>query len=83
MILTKNFSITETIKITLIIKCKGIQKNHLFEKCEFLCDANWGDAELVEHQKYHKSLEDENYSWLGFDMSQSFGKFSGRDGKRS
>ncbi len=83
MIQTKNFSIPKTIKNTLIIICKGIQKNHRFEKCMFHCDCNWGDKELVEHQKYHKSLEDENYSWLGFDVPQSFGNFSGRDGKRT
>jgi len=82
MILTKNFSIVKTIKNALIIICKGIQKNHRFEKCAFLCDGNWGDVELFEHQKYHKSLEDKNYSWLGFDVSQSFGNLSGRDGKR-
>lgn len=67
----------------LIIICKGIQKNRKFEKCTFLHDGNWGDAELVEHEKYHKSLETRNYSWLGFDASQSLGKFSGRDGKRT
>jgi len=83
MIQTKNFSIPKTIKNTLIIICKGIEKNHRFEKCMFLCDCNWGDKELVKHQKYHKSLEDENYSWLGFDIPQSFGNFSGRDGKRT
>jgi len=66
----------------LIIKCKGIQKNHRFEKCRFLHDGDWGDLELVEHEKYHKSLDNETYFWLGFDLSQSFGKFSGRDGKR-
>ena len=66
----------------MIIICKGIQKNHKFKKCEFLHDGNWEDVELVEHQKYHKSLEGKNYSWLGFDVSQSPGKFSGRDGKR-
>ena len=83
MIQTKNFSIPKTIKNTLIIICKGIQKNHRFEKCMFQCDCNWGDKELTEHQKYHKSLEDENYSWLGFDVPQSFGNFSARDGKRT
>jgi len=67
----------------MIIICRGIQKNHRFEKCNFFCDGNWGDKELLEHQKYHKSLEDENYSWLGFDASQPFGNFSGRDGKRT
>ena len=66
----------------MIIICKGIHKNHRLEKCEFVHDGNWDDSELVEHQKYHKSLENENYSWLGFDMPQSSGKFSGRDGKR-
>jgi len=66
----------------LIIICKGIQKNHQFEKCDFLHDGNWNDSELLEHQKHHELLEDENYSWLGFDMSQLIGKSSGRDGKR-
>ena len=66
----------------MIIICKGIQKNHQLEKCEFLHDGDWKDSELVEHQNYHKSLENENYSWLGFDVPQPSGKFSGRDGKR-
>ncbi len=67
----------------MIIICKGIQKNSRLEKCPFLCDANWGDAVLVEHQNYHKSLENVHYLWLGFDIPQSFGNFSGRDGKRN
>jgi len=67
----------------MIIICKGIQKNNRFEKCAFLCDANWGDSILVEHQNFHKSFESSNYSWLGFDTPQSLGKFSGRDGKRN
>ncbi len=50
--------------------------------CTFLHDGNWEDAELIEHQKYHKSLENENHSWLGFVVPQSSGKLSGRDGKR-
>ena len=66
----------------MIIICKGIEKNRRFEKCGFLHDGNWEDIELVEHQKYHQSLEDKNYFWLGFDASQSLGNFSGRDGKR-
>jgi hypothetical protein len=80
LLLTQNFSITKTIKNYLIIICKGTQINHKLEKCNFLHDGNWDDPELIEHQKYHKSLE--NYPWLGFDVSQSSGKFSGRDGKR-
>jgi len=67
----------------LIIICRGIKKNHRFEKCTFICDANWGDEELIEHQKYHMSLEVENCFWLGFDVPQSLGNFSGRDGKRT
>jgi len=67
----------------MIITCKGIRKNHQFKKCTFLYDGNWEDVELIEHQKYHESFEDENYSWLGFTISQSSGKFSGRDGKRT
>jgi len=66
----------------LIIICKGVQKNHRLEKCEFVHDGNWEDSELIKHQKYHNSLEDDNYSWLGFDVPQPSGKFSGRDGKR-
>ena len=37
---------------------------------------------LIKHKKYHESLENENYSWLGFDVPQPSGKLSGRDGKR-
>jgi len=67
----------------MIIICKGTQKNHHLEKCAFLCDANWGDPILVEHQNYHKSLETAHYLWLGFDVPQFLGKYSGRDGKRN
>ena len=66
----------------MIIICKGIQKNQRLEKCEFAHNGNWGDFDLIEHQKYHKSLENENYSWLGFGVTQPSGKLSGRDGKR-
>ena len=66
----------------MIIVCKGAHTNNCLEKCSFLHDGNWGDPELIEHEKYHKSLESKIYSWLGFDVPQTFGKFSGRDGKR-
>jgi hypothetical protein len=66
----------------LIIICKGTRKTNKVEKCNFIYSGTWGDAQLVEHQKHHQLLEDENYSWLGFDMPQSFGNYSGRDGKR-
>jgi len=66
----------------LIIKCKGVKQNNQFEQCEFIHAGNWGDLELFLHQKFHKSLENSNYSWLGFDTSQPFGRYSGRDGKR-
>lgn len=66
----------------MIIKCKGVKINHKYDACEFLHAGNWGDSELIEHQKFHKSLENSEYDWLGFDTSQPFGKFSGRDGKR-
>ena len=78
-----SFIIKKLSKIPLIIICKGIQKNHRFEKCVFLHDGDWGDSELIEHQKYHESNKDKNYSWLGFDAPQDIGKFSGRDGKRT
>lgn len=66
----------------MIIICKGVKKNHIHEKCQFVHDGNWGDDELTEHQEFHQSFENSSYSWLGFDVPQSFGKFSGRDGKR-
>jgi len=65
-----------------MIICKGAKKPNKIEKCSFLYDGTWGDAQLVEHQKHHQLLENENYLWLGFDTSQSFGTYSGRDGKR-
>lgn len=67
----------------MIIICKGAQKNSIFEKCPFLYDGTWGDDSLIEHQNKHQLLESKNYSWLGFDVHQSLGKFSGRDGKRN
>ncbi|MCE9653038.1 MAG: hypothetical protein K8Q89_08310 [Nitrosarchaeum sp.] len=67
--------------VTMII-CKGARKFNKLEKCDFQFSGNWGEQELVEHQNLHKSLENENYSWLGFDISQSFGIYSERDGKR-
>jgi hypothetical protein len=66
----------------LIIICKGARKSSKVEKCSFLHSGNWSDLQLVEHQKHHQLLEDKNYSWLGFDTLQSFGNYSGRDGKR-
>ena len=66
----------------MIIICKGARKTNHIEKCSFLYSGTWGDAQLVEHQKQHQLLENEDYSWLGFDIPQSFGNYSGRDGKR-
>lgn len=67
----------------MIIICKGVRKNNKFEKCDFIYIGSWGDSKLIEHEKYHLSLEENNYLWLGFDVPQSLGNFSGRDGKRS
>jgi len=67
----------------LLIQCKGTKKNSIIEKCLFLYDGNWNDEELINHQKLHKSSNDKNSIWLGFDVSQPFGKLSGRDGKRN
>lgn len=67
----------------MIIVCKGVKKKNKIEKCEFLHTGSWGEAKLVEHEKYHQSLEDQNCFWLGFDVSQSLGNHSGRDGKRN
>jgi len=66
----------------LIITCKGREKNGQIEKCHFFHNGDWGDDKLVQHQLYHESLENKNLFWLGFETSLSFGKFSGRDGKR-
>ena len=70
------------VEIILIIICKGVRKTNKVEKCSFIYSGTWGDAQLVEHQKQHKLLESDSYSWLGFDTTQSLGNFSGRDGKR-
>ena len=67
----------------MIIICKGIKKFSKIEKCPFIYDGDWGDDSLIEHQNFHQSFESQNYFWLGFDMSQPLGKFSGRDGKRN
>lgn len=68
---------------TLIIICKGERKNNRIEKCSFLHAGNWGDAQLTEHQKFHKLSESDTCYWLGFDVPQPFGIFSNRDGKRN
>lgn len=67
----------------MIIQCKGSKKNSKFEKCPFLHNGNWGDEELIVHQKLHNDLESKNCFWMGFDSSQPFGKYTGRDGKRN
>jgi hypothetical protein len=67
--------------ILLIIVCKGIKKNGKHEDCKFLHDGSWGDGELIEHEKLH-TKSNPSCHWLGFDVPRSFGKFSGRDGKR-
>ena len=69
-------------KISLIITCKGTKKKGLVEKCQFMYNGNWGEDEVVKHQLFHESLESKNSFWLGFTTSLSFGKFSGRDGKK-
>ena len=67
----------------VIISCKGIQKNHHVKTCMFLHDGNWGDLELIEHEKFHKALPGESIFWLGFEALQPFGNVSSRDGKRT
>ena len=69
-------------KTSLIITCKGTKKKGKVEKCPFLYNSNWGDDEIVKHQLFHESLQNKNSFWLGFGTSLSFGKFSGRDGKK-
>lgn len=60
-----------------------MKKNGLIDKCHFLYDGKWGDDELVQHQLFHEGLQNDHSFWLGFESSLSFGKFSGRDGKKS
>ncbi|MCY4492218.1 MAG: hypothetical protein OXC46_12270 [Thaumarchaeota archaeon] len=62
--------------------CKGASKNGRHQSCGFFHDGHWGDEELVKHQKMHQSLASPDYFWLGFDLSQESGVYSGRDGKR-
>lgn len=66
----------------MLIVCKGIRSKGKSQNCKFIYDGDWGDEKLLEHEKLHtKKLESGDF-WLGFDVSRSFGKFSGRDGKR-
>lgn len=67
----------------LLIICKGTKEGSELKKCDFLYDGNWGDEQLQEHQKFHESRLNDISCWLGFDTPQSFGEFSGRDGKRN
>lgn len=62
--------------------CKGIRKNGIIRQCPFLYSGKWSDLELVEHEKFHNTDSDPNVCWLGFDTTQSSGRYSGRDGKR-
>lgn len=68
--------------ILLIIICKGTRTINKIKNCDFLHIGTWGDIPLVEHQKQHELLENNNHYWLGFDTTQLFGNYSGRDGKR-
>ena len=61
--------------------CKGMKSSMGVVKCSFLHGGDWGDPELVEHQKYHLLQEKNDHVWLGFEAVQSIGKYSGRDGK--
>jgi len=85
---TKGSKITFSTAINWIFYAKStlIQPLRPLTVDEFLPTITTKDNDqikkFIEHQKYHKSLENKNYSWLGFDVSQSSGKFSGRDGKR-
>ena len=65
----------------MIIMCKGSKSNLRVVKCNFLHDGVWGDSELVEHQKSHQFQEKNGFTWLGFEVVQSIGNYSGRDGK--
>ncbi|WP_249111169.1 hypothetical protein [Nitrosopumilus sp. K4] len=65
-----------------MIVCKGIRKSGKLQHCKFIYDGNWGDTALVEHEKFHNENMTHDEFWLGFDVPQFFGKFSGRDGKR-
>lgn len=48
----------------------------------FLYEGNWGDRKLIEHEKFHKSLQNKTDFWLGFETSQFF-KMNSRYGKRT
>ena len=78
--ITKYFK-TKWYQNLMIIMCKGMKSNLRVVKCSFLHDGNWGDSELIEHQKFHHSQEKNNLTWLGFEVVQSIGRYSGRDGK--
>ena len=65
-----------------MIVCKGFKKNGTWNSCNFIFEGEWGSNELIQHEKYHKALEDGiSYFWLGFEVKHSFSKLSKRDGK--
>ncbi len=65
-----------------MIICKGFKKNGILNSCNFVYEGDWGDKELLNHEKQHKLLEDgESYFWLGFEVKRSFNKITNRDGK--
>jgi len=66
----------------MLISCRGIQKNHHVIECMFLYEGNWGDRKLIEHEKFHKSLQNKTDFWLGFETSQFF-KMSNHYKKRT
>ena len=65
----------------MIIMCKGMKSSLCVVNCNFLHNGDWGDSELIEHEKFHQSQEKNELTWLGFEVVQSIGKHSGLDGK--
>lgn len=65
-----------------MIICKGFKKNGNWYPCDFIYGGEWGSEKLIDHEKYHKSLENgKSYFWLGFEVKRGFSTLTQRDGK--
>ena len=56
------------------IICKGRYSLNGMIPCDFEHIGEWGDKELVEHQKFEKDQDNKQSWWTGFDVDKRFNK---------
>lgn len=59
-------------QITKIIYCKGRYSARGRTPCDFEHFGNWGDKELIEHQKEEEAKDTKKEWWIGFDTDKKF-----------